>query len=163
MTFEHGTVQTYKNNEFITQNSKCKLVFNLRKNCFQKTVGMQTFQLSLLISRLRAQFVRVHYGHDIVVSAMDLHVAGAGFDIRQWSTCPGLTKPCILLRSVIKYQLRLGVKSPQNNPPHEFSQGCFHGRFNHPSAHALSVVTQAAVISCVRVVIKKLWTSCTVD
>ena len=47
-----------------------------------------------------------------VVSSSNSQSGGTGFDSRQRPTCPGLTKPSILLRSVNWYQLRLGVKSP---------------------------------------------------
>ena len=55
----------------------------------------------------------LNLGHDsVVVSAPDSQSGDTGFDPRQHPTCPRLTKPSILLRSVNWYQLRLGVKSP---------------------------------------------------
>ena len=46
-----------------------------------------------------------------MVSAPNSQSGGTGFDPRQHPTCPRLTKPSSLLRSVNWYQLRLGVIS----------------------------------------------------
>ena len=56
-------------------------------------------------------FVSIAHGRPIVYSgysAPDSPSGGTGFDPRQHPTCPRLTKPSILLRSVTWYQLRLG-------------------------------------------------------